>query len=213
MIRLFVGLQLPEAVRERLAGLAHPLPRARWVARDNLHLTLRFIGAVDGAAAADIDDALARIAVPSFEITIAGDGQFDSRGRARALWAGVERSETLRALYGKIEQALKRAGQPPEGRRFSPHVTLARLRDVPLAKVAPFVASHAGGIHFEMTGKDVTDCIGGAQEITEDSLSDRYHTQCDPRLNASQALELAFTIAEGLKSQRQKGTGGLAAAS
>lgn len=144
MIRLFLGLQLPEAVRQCLAGLAHPVPRARWVARDNLHLTLRFIGAVDNVAAADIDDALARITVPSFELTIAGVGQFDSRGRVRTLWAGVERSEPLRALHGKIEQALKRAGQPPEGRRFSPHVTLARLRDVKLAKVAPFVAAHAG---------------------------------------------------------------------
>ena len=62
--------------------------------------------------------------------------------------------------------------------------------------------SHAGGVHFEMTGQDVTECIGGAQEITEDSLSARYHTHCDPRLNASQALELAFLISESLKNQR-----------
>jgi 3-deoxy-7-phosphoheptulonate synthase len=54
-----------------------------------------------------------------------------------------------------------------------------------------------------MTGRDVTECIGGAQEITEESLRDRYHTHCDPRLNASQSLELAFLIAEQLKAQRQ----------
>ena len=54
-----------------------------------------------------------------------------------------------------------------------------------------------------MTGQDVTECIGGAQEIGELELGDRYHTHCDPRLNASQALELAFLIAEGLKSERQ----------
>ena len=53
-----------------------------------------------------------------------------------------------------------------------------------------------------MTGQDVTECIGGAQEITEHALADRYHTHCDPRLNASQALELAFLIAEGLKQRR-----------
>ncbi len=63
--------------------------------------------------------------------------------------------------------------------------------------------THAGGVHFEMTGQDVTECIGGAQEITESSLGDRYHTHCDPRLNASQALELAFRIAEELKHWRQ----------
>ncbi len=62
--------------------------------------------------------------------------------------------------------------------------------------------THAGGVHFEMTGSDVTECLGGAIEVTEDSLSDRYHTHCDPRLNANQALELAFLIAEGLKKER-----------
>jgi len=64
--------------------------------------------------------------------------------------------------------------------------------------------THAGGVHFEMTGKDVTECIGGAQAITAENLSDRYHTHCDPRLNASQALELAFMIAENIRKERDK---------
>ena len=77
-----------------------------------------------------------------------------------------------------------------------------------LAEVQAFMAvhraegTHAGGVHFEMTGQNVTECIGGAQAITETDLSDRYHTHCDPRLNASQSLELAFLIAEGLKAER-----------
>ena len=62
--------------------------------------------------------------------------------------------------------------------------------------------THAGGVHFEMTGQEVTECLGGAQEITDASLGDRYHTHCDPRLNASQSLELAFLVAEMLKKQR-----------
>jgi 3-deoxy-7-phosphoheptulonate synthase len=62
--------------------------------------------------------------------------------------------------------------------------------------------SHAGGIHIEMTGQDVTECLGGAQEITEHGLADRYHTHCDPRLNATQSLELAFLIADSLKQRR-----------
>ena len=62
--------------------------------------------------------------------------------------------------------------------------------------------THAGGVHFEMTGQDVTECIGGAQAITEEALQDRYHTHCDPRLNASQALELAFLLAAELKESR-----------
>jgi len=63
--------------------------------------------------------------------------------------------------------------------------------------------SHAGGVHFEMTGQDVTECVGGGQEIRETDLSERYHTHCDPRLNATQALELAFLLAEQLKEDRQ----------
>jgi 3-deoxy-7-phosphoheptulonate synthase len=62
--------------------------------------------------------------------------------------------------------------------------------------------TYAGGVHFEMTGQDVTECLGGAQAISDDSLSQRYHTHCDPRLNASQALELAFLVADSLKGLR-----------
>jgi 3-deoxy-7-phosphoheptulonate synthase len=78
-----------------------------------------------------------------------------------------------------------------------------------LAEVRRFFQAHqaegtyAGGVHFEMTGQDVTECLGGMQEITDESLADRYHTHCDPRLNGSQALELAFLIAEGIKKERE----------
>ena len=91
-----------------------------------------------------------------------------------------------------------------------------------LAEVRSFFAVHraegsyAGGVHFEMTGQDVTECIGGAQAISEDSLGDRYHTHCDPRLNANQALELAFLISDALKDERiarQNGNGQVAEAS
>lgn len=63
--------------------------------------------------------------------------------------------------------------------------------------------THAGGVHVEMTGQNVTECLGGAQAITEEDLSSRYHTHCDPRLNANQALELAFLIAEGIRDDRR----------
>jgi 3-deoxy-7-phosphoheptulonate synthase len=73
--------------------------------------------------------------------------------------------------------------------------------------------SYAGGVHFEMTGQDVTECIGGAKAVTEEALADRYHTHCDPRLNATQALELAFLIAEQLKAERAGDGQRIAAAS
>ena len=68
--------------------------------------------------------------------------------------------------------------------------------------VAEAEGVHPGGVHLEMTGQNVTECIGGAQAVTEDDLSNRYHTHCDPRLNADQALELAFLVAERLKAGR-----------
>ncbi|MCB9947710.1 MAG: 3-deoxy-7-phosphoheptulonate synthase class II [Rhodospirillaceae bacterium] len=77
---------------------------------------------------------------------------------------------------------------------------LAEVRE--FFAVAGDVDVHPGGVHFELTGEDVTECTGGAQEITDESLSSRYHTACDPRLNANQALELAFLIAEKLKEDR-----------
>ncbi|MEK6745546.1 MAG: 3-deoxy-7-phosphoheptulonate synthase class II [Pseudomonadota bacterium] len=79
-----------------------------------------------------------------------------------------------------------------------------------LAEVRNFFDVHkaegtvAGGVHFEMTGQDVTECLGGAQAISELNLSDRYHTHCDPRLNASQSLELAFLIAETIKKNQNR---------
>jgi 3-deoxy-7-phosphoheptulonate synthase len=73
--------------------------------------------------------------------------------------------------------------------------------------------SVAGGVHFEMTGQNVTECIGGAQAISDEDLADRYHTHCDPRLNASQSLELAFLIAESLRQERVANGRRIAAAS
>jgi 3-deoxy-7-phosphoheptulonate synthase len=77
-----------------------------------------------------------------------------------------------------------------------------------LQEVRDFFAVHKaegtipGGVHFEMTGKDVTECTGGLRAVTDEDLSDRYHTACDPRLNASQSLELAFLVAEALSERR-----------
>jgi len=66
----------------------------------------------------------------------------------------------------------------------------------------PAEGAYPGGVHVEMTGQNVTECLGGAKEVTLEDLSDRYHTHCDPRLNGEQALELAFLVAEKLKDDR-----------
>ena len=142
MIRLFVALELPERVRDLLSALDGGVPGARWASDAQLHLTLRFIGEVDGNVAHDIDDALASIRAPAFTLELAGVGEFGGK-RPRALWAGVRQNDSLLHLQKKIETALQRIGLPAEERKFSAHVTLARMRAAPRDKVVQFLTHHA----------------------------------------------------------------------
>jgi len=125
-------------------------------------------------------------------------------------------SDKVRQKLPPLVRAVARAGRqvvwscdPMHGNTIkSANGYKTRPFDRVLDEVRGFFAVHqgegtyAGGIHLELTGQDVTECIGGAQAITEEKLSDRYHTHCDPRLNASQSLELAFLVAEALKRER-----------
>jgi 3-deoxy-7-phosphoheptulonate synthase len=118
----------------------------------------------------------------------------------------------------RLIRAVKREGalvvwscDPMHGNTITSHTGLkTRSFERILKEVRTFFdvhraeGSHAGGVHFEMTGQNVTECLGGAQAISEDDLSRRYHTHCDPRLNANQALELAFLMAESLRAERMK---------
>ena len=127
MIRLFFGLELPGELRLRIGGIARGIEGARWVAPEDLHITLRFIGEVDEPAMEEIAAEAASIRFRPFAVTLAGAGHFERRGRVGAVWIGVEPNPELTALRERIEAAALRAGQEPEGRRFRPHVTVARL--------------------------------------------------------------------------------------
>jgi 3-deoxy-7-phosphoheptulonate synthase len=126
-------------------------------------------------------------------------------------------AEKIGAEFPELLRAIKREGRnvvwsidPMHGNTVKASSNYkTRAFDSILAEVKRFFEIHkaegtyAGGVHLEMTGKDVTECTGGAQAITEEGLGSRYETQCDPRLNADQALELAFLIADSLKDARQ----------
>jgi len=127
VIRLFVGLDLPPDLAQRLTAFSCGVPGARWVEPRNLHLTLRFAGEIDETTAEELDAELGRIAHPAFSLTLTGLGLFGSRKRAHALWRGVEHSDALDLLARRVEAAAIRAGLAPEPRRFVPHITLARL--------------------------------------------------------------------------------------
>jgi len=142
-MRLFIALSLPDALREKLCGLCSGLPGARWVAPENLHLTLRFIGEVDGHDAEDIDAALSGIRFPRFPLTLSGVGEFGDGKRLRSVWVGVEANEMLERLQAKVEQAVRRAGQPPEKRKFKPHVTLARFKSHPGDRLQSYFTERA----------------------------------------------------------------------
>lgn len=142
-MRLFVALDLPDELRDRLGLLASfAMPGARWVPEENYHLTLRFIGEAPAWQAEEIDHALAALRAPGFDLSLAGIGSFAKGGRGVTLWAGVERTAALDHLRAKIETALQRIGLEPERRRFAPHVTLARLDNPPAAKLAAWMQAH-----------------------------------------------------------------------
>jgi 2'-5' RNA ligase len=141
-MRLFIALALPDRVAAALALVQSGVPEARWSTREQMHLTLRFIGEVDGREATAVDDALSTISAPCFQLTLKKVGQFGGRNPS-ALWAGVEPNDALFHLERKIESALQRAGLPPETRKFTPHVTLARLKGTPRGRVMDYLTDHA----------------------------------------------------------------------
>lgn len=125
MLRLFVGLRPPAAIRAQLLALMGGIPGARWQDEEQLHITLRFIGDVDERAAEDAALALSSVRWPPLEAALDGVGTFDKRGRVHTVWAGLRLREGLAGLHRKIDQALVRAGQAPERRAYLPHITLA----------------------------------------------------------------------------------------
>lgn len=141
-MRLFVALAVPDAVARALMLLQGGVPGARWQSREQLHLTLRFIGEVDGRDAAALDDALAAIRAPAFALQLHAVGQFGGR-QIHTLWAGLRRNETLDYLQRKVDNAIRRVGKPQDTHKFTPHVTLARLRNPEPGKVLEWLTHHA----------------------------------------------------------------------
>ena len=142
-LRLFVAVDLPEAIKEQLAIISCGLPGARWVKPEQLHLTLRFIGEVDGAAFLDIREALAEVHCESFRMQLKGVGFFPPRKKPRVVWVGIEKNEQLLRLRNRIESVLVQTGLEPEGRKFAPHITLARLKNTPASRVGRFLEQHS----------------------------------------------------------------------
>jgi len=139
MPRLFAGLEIPAEIGHSLSNLRGGLPGARWIDPENYHVTLRFIGDIDGMSANEIASMLFRINRKPFEVKVQGLQSFGGK-KPRAVVASVEPCRPLIELQAELERLMQRLGLDPEGRKFTPHVTLARLHDASSQDVADYLS-------------------------------------------------------------------------
>lgn len=139
MLRLFTGLEIPADIAADLSLLRGGLPGARWIDPENYHLTLRFIGDIETGLAREVASMLGRINRRPFEIRLQGLSSFGGR-KPRAVVATVASCPSLVELQAEHERLMQRVGLEPEGRKYSPHVTLARLRESSSRQVADYLS-------------------------------------------------------------------------
>jgi len=152
MPRLFTALEIPRHIAESLGIMRGGLPGARWIDPENYHLTLRFVGDIDAALARDIAGLLGRVQRRSFELRLDGLTSFGGR-KPRALVATATAIAPLLELQAEQERLLQRLGLEPDGRKYTPHVTLARLRESSSRHVADYLSArgHYRSASFEVS--------------------------------------------------------------
>lgn len=143
MPRLFLAIDLPDPIDFELEMLRGGIHGARWQTREQLHLTLHFIGEVDGGEARRLRAALGALESPAFDLELFGSGVFPPRGQANTLWIGVRESDPLRLLHQRTAAILDAQRLPRERRKYTPHVTVARLKRAPAPEVGAWVAAHS----------------------------------------------------------------------
>ena len=142
MPRLFTGLEIPADIGQSLSMLRGGLPGARWVDPENYHLTLRFVGDVDDVVAHEVASLLGKVRRGAFELRLDGLSSFGGR-KPRAVVASIAPAQPVVELQAEHERLLQRVGLEPEGRKYTPHVTLARLRDSSSRQVADYLSTRA----------------------------------------------------------------------
>ncbi len=142
MPRIFTGLEIPDEIGRELSLLRGGLPGARWVDPENYHVTLRFIGDVDDRIAQEVASMLAMVRRTPFQLRFEALSSFGGR-RPRALIATLAPTQALLDLQAEHERVMRRVGLDAEGRKFTPHVTLARLRETSSRQVAQYLSSRS----------------------------------------------------------------------
>ncbi|MGH6806555.1 MAG: RNA 2',3'-cyclic phosphodiesterase [Ensifer adhaerens] len=172
MPRLFTALEIPRNVAMSLSLLRGGLPGARWIDVENYHITLRFIGDVDWRTADEIIDKLDRIERPEFQLLLNGTGAFGSK-KPHSVWAGVSNHPEMYALQAEIERICQRLGLPADPRKFTPHVTLARLRSSRVEDVVEYLSGRGNFMASLFTVSRFVllssrDSVGGGPYLTEE---------------------------------------------
>ena len=172
MPRLFIALEVPRNAAMSLSLLRGGLPGARWIDVENFHITLRFIGDVDGRTADEVVDRIDRIDRPEFQLSLNGVGSFGSK-KPHSVYAGVSPHPEMFALQAEIERICQRLGLPADPRKFTPHVTLARLRNSRLEDVVSYLSGR-GNFHTApfMVNRFVLmsskESVGGGPYVVEE---------------------------------------------
>ncbi|MBP1885629.1 RNA 2',3'-cyclic phosphodiesterase [Sinorhizobium mexicanum] len=172
MPRLFTALEIPRNAAMSLSLLRGGLPGARWIDVENYHITLRFIGDVDGRTADEIVERLDRIERPEFQLQLTGTGAFGSK-KPHSVWAGVSNEPEMFALQAEIERICQRLGLPSDPRKFTPHVTLARLRSSRVEDVVNYLSGRGNFLTSPFTVARFVllssrDSVGGGPYLTEE---------------------------------------------
>lgn len=173
MPRLFTALEIPRDAALSLSLLRGGLPGARWIDVENYHMTLRFFGDIEGHMADEIAGALDRVRRASFSLTLSGVGAFGSK-KPHSVYAGAAASPDLHALQGEIDRICQRLGLAPDPRKFTPHVTLARLRNSNPIDVAHYLSARGNfaALPFRV-GRFVLmssrDSVGGGPYVIEEA--------------------------------------------
>lgn len=173
MPRLFTALEIPQNAAMSLSLLRGGLPGARWIDRENFHITLRFIGDVDHRTADEVVAALDRVRRHQFELTLSGTGFFGSK-KPHSIWAGVQQTPALMALQAEHERICQRIGLPAEPRKFTPHVTLARLRNARVDDVVHYLTGRGNFVTGPFTASRFVvmssrDSVGGGPYVMEEA--------------------------------------------
>ena len=171
MPRLFTALETPHEIGLSLAMLRGGLPGARWIDTENYHITLRFIGDIDDVLAGEVASMLDGVRRATFELTLDGLASFGGR-KPRALVATVAPSKPLMELQAEQERLLQRLGLEAEGRKYTPHVTLARLRHTASTQMADYLSLRGAYLSAAFTAArfvlmSARDSIGGGPYVVE----------------------------------------------